>query len=145
MTKKTPGVVRCRLAPPPRKPPVWSAGCRLSPPLENPRCGPVTGGHPRSTGTRNLDRTRWGGFWTIFFFGWVINSGYVLYMWSLLYILLSHMYCACCWCTYSHSRVAPTYFGYLLYNVPTADICIYVCASDTYVVIYCICGDCACE
>jgi hypothetical protein len=41
--------------------------CRLAPPRENPRCGPVPGGHPRSTGTGNRDRTRWG-FWTFFFF-----------------------------------------------------------------------------
>ncbi len=43
---------------------------------------------------------------------------------------------------YSHSLTAPTYFGYLLYNVTTADICIYMCVllihmwlSTVYVVI----------
>jgi hypothetical protein len=40
--------------------------CPVAPPLENPRSG-LPGGHPRSTGTGNRDRTRWG-FWTFFFF-----------------------------------------------------------------------------
>ena len=62
----------------------------------------------------------------------------------LLYILLSHIYCACSWCIYSHSRAAPTYFGIssILCPLPTADIYIYMCVllihmllSSLYVVI----------